>query len=101
MNTSASLEKHSPCYHAGIIGCDGYANAQNIICMTANDDNNFLQDGIVQGTLLFIDTDGTYEKGKLNVFRYKRDRSPQYKLSRTKIPKGIFVGTVLMAVNQF
>lgn len=101
MNNAALLEKHAPCMHAGVIGCEGYANTTNIICLTANDDNNFLEEGIVQGTLLFVDADSTYEKGKLNVFRYKRKQNPQYKLSRSKVPKSAFVGTVIMAVNQY
>lgn len=101
MKTAHLFEKHTPCMHAGVIGCSGYSEKNNIICLTASDDNNFLQEGIVQGTLLFVDADSTYEKGKLNVFRYKRERSPQYKLSRTKVPKGSFVGTVFMAVNQY
>ena len=101
MNTAVLLEKHGPCMQAGIVGCEGYANTTNIICLTANDDNNFLEEGSVKGTLLFVDADSAYEKGKLNVFRYKRERTPQYKLSRTRVPKGSFVGTVFMAVNQY
>lgn len=101
MNTAALLEKHTPGKQFDIIGCSGYSNMNNIVCLTASADNNFIEEGIVQGTLLFVDKDSTYEKGKLNVFRYKRDRSPQYKLSRTKIPKGSFIGTVFMAVNQY
>lgn len=101
MNTSHLLDKHTPCMQAGVIGCGGYIEKNNVICLTASDDNNFLQEGIIQGTLLFVDADSTYEKGKLNVFRYKRERTPQYKLSRTKVPKGLFVGTVFMAVNQY
>ena len=101
MNTAALLEKHTPGKQFDIIGCSGYSNMNNIVCLTASADNNFIEEGIVQGTLLFVDKDSTYEKGKLNVFRYKRDRSPQYKLSRTKIPNGSFIGTVFMAVNQY
>lgn len=95
------LEKHIPYRHYGILGCDGYDNVDTVICMTASADNNFRQEGIVEGSLLFIDTAGAYEKGRLNVFRYHTERSPQYKLSRRKIPKGTFVGKVVMAVNQY
>lgn len=101
MSNTALLEQHTPCRQAGLIGCGGYAKTNNIICLTASNDNNYISDGIVQGTLLFVDTDGAYEKGKLNVFQYKRERNPQYKLSRTKVPKGTFIGTVFMAVNQY
>lgn len=72
-----------------------------VICMTATGDNNFLNEGIVEGTLLFIDTNGEYQKGQLNVFKYKAERTPQYKLFRRRVPQAAFVGKVLMAVNQY
>ena len=81
--------------------CNGYQNTDKVICMTATGDNNFLNEGIVEGTLLFVDTNGEYQKGQLNVFKYKAERTPQYKLSRRRVPQAAFVGKVLMAVNQY
>lgn len=101
MNNSVYEGAHAPCGYLGVLGCGGYKNTDQIICLTATGDNNFLSDGIVEGTLLFIDTNSAYQKGQLNVFRYKSERTPQYKLSRKKIPHAAFIGKVLMAINQY
>ena len=84
-----------------MLGCNGYEQIDNIICLTANGDNNFLNEGIVEGSLLFIDTNSKYQEGLLNVFKFKANISPQYKLSRNKVAGATFVGKVLMAINQY
>ena len=101
MNTAVHTGDHNPCGYLGILGCGGYKNTEQIICMTATGDNNFLTDGIVEGTLLFIDTSSEFKSGLLNVFKYNSDRSPQYKLSKRKVPKADYIGKVLMAVTQY
>lgn len=101
MNSIVLSDKHAPCGYMGILGCNGYENADKIICLTANGDNNFLNEGIVEGSLLFVDTSGKFQEGLLNVFKYKANISPRYKLSRNKIAGASFVGKVLMAINQF
>lgn len=101
MDNSIYEGSHAPCGYLGVLGCGGYTNTDHVICMTATGDNNFLADGIVEGTLLFIDTSSEYEKGLLNVFKYNSDRSPQYKLSKRKVPRAAYIGKVLMAVNQY
>ena len=93
--------KHVPYGYAGILGCGGYTNTDNVICMTVATDGKFVHDGIVEGTLLFIDTSEKFQHGLLNVFKYKAPRTPQYKLSRKKIPHASYIGKVLMAVNQY
>ena len=101
MNSIVLSDKHAPCGYMGILGCDGYEKTANIICLTANGDNNFLNEGIVEGSLLFIDTSSKFQEGLLNVFKFKANISPQYKLSRNKVAGATFVGKVLMAVNQY
>lgn len=101
MNSIVLSDKHVPCGYMGILGCNGYEKTDNIICLTANGDNNFLNEGIVEGSLLFVDTGAKFKKEQLNVFRYEADISPQYKLSKTKIAGASFIGKVLMAVNQY
>lgn len=94
-------DKHTPCGYGEILGCSGYGEVKNIVCMTANGDNNFLNEGIVKGSILFIDKDEKFQEGFLNVFKYKKKLSPQYKLSRTKIAGAAFFGKVIMTVNQY
>jgi len=101
MNSIVLSDTHVPCGYMGILGCNGYEKADKIICLTANGDNNFLNEGIVEGSILFIETSSKFQEGLLNVFKYKSNISPQYKLSRNKVAGATFVGKVLMAINQY
>lgn len=60
MKRTVHSNDHIPCGYLGVLGCNGYQNTDKVICMTATGDNNFLNEGIVEGTLLFIDTNGEY-----------------------------------------
>ena len=101
MNQAIQIQEHAPASCMGILGCDGYPNADKIICLYASAHNNFISEGIVEGSLVFVDTDCDCLRGNLNVYRRLNCREPQYKLSRKEIPQAAFVGKVLMAVNQF
>lgn len=101
MNSAVQAEGHVPYRFLGVLGCNGYKNTDKVICMTASGDNNFLAEGIIKGSLLFVDTTGECQRGSLNVFKYKAERTPQYKLSRRKIPHATYIGKVLMTVNQY
>lgn len=101
MNKDVFINKHEPCAYRGIIGCNGYTNTSNMVCMTANGDNNFVDEGIVENSILFIDTNVEFVEGMLNVFKFPTDCSPQYKLSKKYILNAEFFGKVIMAVNQY
>ena len=94
-------QKHAPGGCMGMLGCDGYQNTDKVICFYASAHNNFISDGIVEGSLVFVDTDCDCLRGNLNVYRRFDGREPQYKLSRKDVPQAAFVGKVVMAVNQF
>ena len=81
MNTLCKVSKHSPCSVDGIIGCSGYSNVESIIC-------------------LFVDTKGTFENGKLNVFE-RKDCTPKLKISRVRLPDSKFIGRIIMCANQY
>lgn len=100
MNTLCKVSKHSPCSVDGIIGCSGYSNVESIICLIANDDNNFLNEGIVEKSIVFVDTKGTFENGKLNVFE-RKDCTPKLKISRVRLPDSKFIGRIIMCANQY
>ena len=77
---------------------DSEGNKVNKITFTANGDNNFVQDGIVENSLLFIDKSKNYEKNGLNVYKLPDE---QYKLSKTNIEKADYIGRVIMVTNQY
>ena len=89
MNSIAQSDNHVPCGYMGMLGCNGYEQIDGIICLIANGDNNFLNEGIVEGSILFIDTKSKFQQGLLNVFKFKSNISPQYKLSRKERLKNL------------
>lgn len=91
---------HAPYRYMGILGCGGYDPNSTIICLTANGENHYLKEGIVEGSLLFVDTNEVFRRGELNVFQTSSDE-PKYKLARNKPRNSTYVGKVLMAVNQY
>ena len=101
MQNQELLQNHQPCKMKDVIGCDGYTNTNNVVCMTANGENNFIDEGIVKNSLLFIDTSESFIAGMLNVFKLQPDCSPQYKLSKDKVPNASYFGKVIMAINQY
>ena len=100
MSTLCDISKHAPCSLNGIVGCNCYSNTDSIICFIANGDNNFPNEGIVEKSILFVDTGGIFEDGKLNVFEQK-NQTPKFKVSRTLLPEGHFIGRVVMCANQY
>ena len=101
MNSISQSDNHLPCGYMGMLGCNGYEQIDGIICLIANGDNNFLNEGIVEGSILFIDTKSKFQQGLLNVFKFKSNISPRYKLSRNRVAGATFCGKVLMAINQY
>ena len=100
MRSIVPREQLTPCGYMDILGCNGY-NTKDVVCVTANGDNNFIDEGIVEGSLLFIDTSEKYQPGQLNVFKFKEEVTPQLKLSRKRISGTTYFGKVLMSVNQY
>lgn len=96
MNT-VLFEKHCPSYNNGTLGCDGFSNTDAIFCLAANGDNNFLNFGIVENSILFIDKSKEFKEDDLNVYLLKDDT---YKLSRTKLDEE-YHGRIIMAVNIY
>ncbi|NLA66533.1 MAG: hypothetical protein GX862_11610 [Leucobacter sp.] len=100
MSTLCDISKHAPCSLNGIVGCNCYSNTDSIICFIANGDNNFPNEGIVEKSILFVDSGGTFEAGKLNVFE-QENHNPKFKISRTQLSDGRFIGRVVMCANQY
>ena len=89
-------------FEHGLLGFRGYIR-DGLFCVLANGDNNFLLHGIAEGSLLVVDRKKAYQKDKLNVFRTDviTDGQKQLKLSLTRIKGALYVGRVVMSVNQY
>ena len=90
-------EKHPPRIYKDILGCSGYYQ-KSLICFFANGDNNFVDDGIVENSLLFIDTEKSFDEKKINVFQLSDHR---LKLSKKTINSSKYIGRVISVINQY
>lgn len=101
MNKKQIQPIYPPCYSENTLGCSGFRNTKNIVCLIVNDENNFIDNGIVEGSILFVNTKAIYKPDKINVYKYNEERQPQYKLSNGGEKDAKYFGRVVMAINQF
>lgn len=102
MNQLCCSEKHHPQMSHGVIGLGGflYSDMSSTFCLIANGDNNYLNEGIVLNSQLFIDPNAEFREGALNVFR-QNDKQFPFKLSRTAFPAGEYAGRIFMTINHY
>ncbi len=101
MSAVCCPEIHPPKMVRDVIGIGGYDRVRrtSVVCMHANNDNNFVEEGIVQNSVVFVDTSAEFTEGCLNVF--KTDGVIPFKLSRTIIPEMEYVGRIILTINQY
>ena len=75
----------------------GKSDDNNLCCLIADGSGNFLNSGITEGTLIYIDRSLPFEKGEINVFRI----NGTYILSELNVSNGKFVGRAVMSVNRY
>ena len=90
---------HELTFHKDIIGVSGY-DSKEAFALVANGDDNYLDHGIAKNSLVVIDPELPYKKGKLSVF-YAADMKPQLRLSKKKLPGCPYCGRVLLSINSF
>ena len=101
MNKPGWDQGHIPMGYMDVLGCGGYTNTDKIICMIASAHNNFISDGIVEGSIIFIDTEVECHRGNLNVYQCRQGAKTHYKLSRKEPLNAAYIGKVVMAINRF
>lgn len=99
MNRVVISEIHKPSMKEGIIGCGGYTKKPDrLYCLIVNGDGLYLNDGIVNGSIVYVDADAPYEIDKLNVFV---NDVGQYELSVDRRCDDRYLGRVIMAINKY
>lgn len=101
LNSVCCTDIHPPKMIRDVIGIGGYDRDKRstVVCMHANDDNNFLNEGIVRNSVVFVDTSADFTAGALNVF--KTGGEVPFKLSKTEISGAEYVGKIFLTVNQY
>lgn len=95
-------KKHPLVIADGIIGSSGYRDG-DYFCVFANGDGNFIDYGIVEGSLVVVDRNLCFQENGLNVFDLAEDATdpPLLKISKSAIEGYPCIGRVFMAVNQY
>ena len=88
--------KHQPDYENGVLGCRGYAPT-GFKSFFAGDEGNYIEDGIVENSIVFVQTMYGFEEGKLNVFLLPDGK--EYKISRTLLP-GEYIGQAVASFTD-
>ena len=102
MNSVCRSEEHQPQMAFGVIGLGGFDRHKNksVFCLIANNDNHFLNEGIVNNSFVFVDKMAAYREGALNVFRQSNNAHP-FKLARSQFPGAEYFGRVFLTVNHY
>lgn len=102
MNLLCCSEKHKPQKLCDVIGLGGFSRKElsSVFCLIANDDNNYLNEGIVLNSLLFIDPTMDFREGALNVFRQNDEVFP-FRLCRSQFPNAEYAGRIFMTINHY
>jgi len=102
MQRPKSFIYHQPVSEKDVLGFDGY-NIQDVFCVRANGDGNFLEYGIAENSILFVDKSMPFQDGKLSLFLTGSSETQKepYKVSNKKIKGAEHLGRIVMSVNQF
>ena len=94
--------EHPLVYANGILGFQGYT-ADDMFCVPANGDNNFLLHGIAEGSLLVVDRKLPFVEDELNMFQTGQivHGKKQMKVSLTQLEGCPYVGRIIMSVNLY
>ncbi len=93
-----NLTEIHPCSRFGnTIGCV-YENANDFFALKANGDNNFLDYGIAENSILFVKPCKDVPKEALRVYKTNKE---EYKLTLTDIDDCTLVGMVVMSISQY
>ena len=90
---------HELTFQDDIIGMSGYYS-KSAFALVANDDDNYLNHGIAKNSLVVVDPELPYKKGKLCVF-YNPEKKPQMRLSKKKLSGCPYCGRVILSINSF
>ena len=92
VKTTISI-RHEPGYSRGVLGCVGYDGKGNV-AFVADSEGNYKDLGIVEGSIVFAQTQRAFEEGKLSVFSMAENGIDYFQLSR-KLILGDYIGRVI------
>lgn len=102
MVVTSLIQQHPLIFSQEILGFQGYS-PEDMFSVFADGANNFLDYGIVEGSLLVVDQKIPFAEGKLCVFETGRELNGQKHLKVSKISlDGLpYIGQIVMSVNLY
>ena len=96
-------EKHLPCIQKDVLGCNGHIGKDDYFCLIAtkedgSDGTRYINDGIVENSILYVNKKVPFENDRLNVFI---DPDGNFELSTKRKTDKTYFGRVIMTINQY
>lgn len=85
-----------------VIGVAGYQPKGKIVSYVANDSRGILPHGIVNGSVIFVDTKASYKEGDLIVIKDSRNKKDGVRISKAlnKVEKD-FKGKIFLVTTTY
>lgn len=91
------IYKFEPALHSKVIGVKGmFEEPESVFCLVADTGDKFLNKGIVNDSLVFVDSNLPCSENKLNVYCLP---GGYYRLSEKDDPDAFYAGRVIMSVT--
>lgn len=96
-------ERHSPYIQKDVLGCNGFNRKDDYFCLIAtkedgSDGTRYINDGIVENSILYVNKKVPFENDRLNVFI---DPDGNFELSTKRKTDKTYFGRVIMTINQY
>lgn len=99
MNRVMLSGRHEPCIREEVVGCDGYAYKFDCLyCLIVSESRRHVNDGIVENSIIYVDSSIPYEKDRLNIFV---NDMGEFELSASRENDKDYSGRVIMTINQY
>lgn len=94
--------KYSPGSYEDLIGIKGYKAKGQIISYLADDSRGILPHGIVNGSIIFVDTRASYKEGDLIIIKDLRNKKDGVRITRAINKKEKdFMGRIFLVTTSY
>ena len=94
--------KYSPGSYEDLIGIKGYKAKGQIISYLADDSRGILPHGIVNGSIIFVDTRASYKEGDLIIIKDLRNKKDGVRITRANNKKEKdFMGRIFLVTTSY
>ena len=93
--------KYGPGNCEDIIGIKGYKAKGQIISYLADDSRGILPHGIVNGSIIFVDTKASYKEGDLIIIKDLRNKKDGVRIQKQLVKRKGFMGRIFLVTTTY